>query len=102
MPAVTEYSLSGAPERYADCARVMGLASNSDSDASAGLKLLDGLYQLNEDLAVPTPKAFGINAADYNANLQTMAEQALASGSPNNNPIVPSVDEIISLYEKVY
>ena len=102
MPAVTEYSLSGAPERYADCARVMGLASNSDSDASAGLKLLDGLYQLNEDLAVPTPKAFGINAADYNANLQTMAKQALASGSPNNNPIVPSVDEIISLYEKVY
>jgi alcohol dehydrogenase class IV len=102
MPAVTEYSLSGAPERYADCARVMGIASNSDSDASAGLKLLDGLYQLNEDLAVPTPKAFGINAADYNANLQTMAEQALASGSPNNNPIVPSVDEIISLYEKVY
>jgi alcohol dehydrogenase class IV len=102
MPAVTEYSLSGAPERYADCARVMGLASNSDSDASAGLKLLDGLYQLNADLAVPTPKAFGINAADYNANLQTMAEQALASGSPNNNPIVPSVDEIISLYEKVY
>ena len=102
MPAVTEYSLSGAPERYADCARVMGLASNSDSDASAGLKLLDGLYQLNEDLAVPTPKAFGINAADYNANLQTMAKQALASGSPNNNPIVPSVEEIISLYEKVY
>jgi alcohol dehydrogenase class IV len=102
MPAVTEYSLAGAQKRYADCARAMGLANNGDTDTSAGIKLLDGLYQLNEDLAVPTPKAFGIDAADYHANLQTMAEQALASGSPNNNPIVPSADEIISLYQKVY
>jgi alcohol dehydrogenase class IV len=102
MPAVTEYSLPGAQKRYADCARAMGLASTGDSDTSAGIKLLDGLYQLNEDLSVPTPKAFGIDAVDYNANLQTMAEQALASGSPNNNPVVPSADEIISLYQKVY
>jgi alcohol dehydrogenase class IV len=102
MPAVTEYSLPGAQSRYADCARVMGLAKNSDSDISAGNKLLDGLYQLNQDLAVPSPKAFGIDAVDYNANLQTMAEQALASGSPNNNPIIPNADEIISLYQKVY
>jgi alcohol dehydrogenase class IV len=31
-----------------------------------------------------------------------MAEQALASGSPANNPRVPDVAEIISLYERVY
>ncbi|MFT4998540.1 MAG: alcohol dehydrogenase class IV [Chitinophagales bacterium] len=102
MPAVTEYSLPGAAKRYADCARVMDLASNTDSDAGAGVKLLDGLYKLNEDLAVPTPKGFGIDADDYHGNLQIMAEQALASGSPNNNPLVPTADEIISLYQKVY
>jgi alcohol dehydrogenase class IV len=102
MPAVTEYSLPGATKRYADCARVMDLASNTDSDAGAGVKLLDGLYKLNEDLAVPTPKGFGIDADDYHGNLQIMAEQALASGSPNNNPLVPTADEIISLYQKVY
>jgi alcohol dehydrogenase class IV len=102
MPAVTEYSLPGATKRYADCARVMDLASNTDSDTGAGVKLLDGLYKLNEDLAVPTPKGFGIDADDYHGNLQIMAEQALASGSPNNNPLVPTADEIISLYQKVY
>jgi alcohol dehydrogenase class IV len=31
-----------------------------------------------------------------------MADQALASGSPGNNPRVPTADEIIQLYQKVY
>jgi alcohol dehydrogenase class IV len=31
-----------------------------------------------------------------------MAEQALASGSPNNNPRVPTAQEIIALYRQVW
>ena len=31
-----------------------------------------------------------------------MAEQALASGSPNNNPRVPSKAEIIALYHEAW
>jgi alcohol dehydrogenase class IV len=31
-----------------------------------------------------------------------MAEQALASGSPGNNPQVPSVDEMIELYRALW
>jgi alcohol dehydrogenase class IV len=31
-----------------------------------------------------------------------MAEQALASGSPNNNPRVPNANEIIALYRAVW
>ena len=31
-----------------------------------------------------------------------MASQALASGSPANNPRVPTEDEIIDLYRRVY
>jgi hypothetical protein len=31
-----------------------------------------------------------------------MAAQALASGSPQNNPRVPTVDEIIQLYDKIW
>ncbi len=102
MAAVTEYSLPGATGRYADCARAMGLSKTSDNDKAAGIKLLDGLYALSNDLAVPTPSSFGIDENDFTNNLAIMAEQALVSGSPNNNPLVPTVDEIISLYKKVY
>jgi len=31
-----------------------------------------------------------------------MASQALASGSPANNPRMPSSDEIIDLYRRAY
>ncbi len=102
MPAVTEYSLPGSVSRYADCARAMGLANVTDSDIVAGGKLLDGLYQLNSDLQVPSPKTFGIAETDYMAVMVTMAEQALASGSPNNNPLIPGQADIEQLYRKVW
>jgi alcohol dehydrogenase class IV len=31
-----------------------------------------------------------------------MAEQALASGSPGNNPRIPDADEIVALYDRVW
>lgn len=31
-----------------------------------------------------------------------MAEQALASGSPNNNPVVPTAQQIEELYRQVF
>ena len=39
LPAVTEFGLATAPERYAACARAMGVAADADSDgrASAGV-----------------------------------------------------------------
>jgi alcohol dehydrogenase class IV len=102
LPVVTEYSLSGALPRYADCARAMGLATDTDADAAAGKKLVTGLYQLNADLQVPSPQVYGIARNDYFASLATMAEQALASGSPANNPLVPDSRQIQELYEKAW
>lgn len=102
LPAVTAFSIQAAPERYADCARFMGVASASDSNDVANQKLLTELRQLNKDLDVPTPKAYGIDKEKYFSLLPTMAEQALASGSPNNNPRVPSIDEMIALYTEIW
>ena len=34
--------------------------------------------------------------------MELMAEQALASGSPGNNPRVPDKSEIIALYREVW
>ena len=53
-------------------------------------------------LRVARPKDYGIDEAKYTKLMPTMAAQALASGSPGNNPVVPSAEEIIELYTKVY
>jgi alcohol dehydrogenase class IV len=74
-----------------------GFASASDSDPVAAAKLVSGLETLNQDLSVPTPSGFGIQEADWNGKMALMAEQALASGSPNNNPRVPNASEIVAL-----
>jgi alcohol dehydrogenase class IV len=102
LAAVTAYSIEAAPDRYADCARYMGVASAQDGDDTANEKLLAELRRLNADLQVPSPKEFGIDEQRYFGLLQTMAEQALASGSPGNNPRVPQIEEMVSLYKEIW
>ena len=102
LPEITAWSVHHAPQRYADCARYMEMAEQGDSDAVALDKLVAALRQLSVDLSVPSPREYGIDESVWNDSLELMAEQALASGSPANNPRVPSAEEIVSLYRAVY
>ena len=102
LPAVTEFSIPAAAERYADCARAIGVANEIDNTEDANNKLMDELYALNKELQVPSPEEFGIEREHFFNNMQTMAEQALASGSPANNPRAPNAEEIIELYKKLW
>ncbi len=102
LPAITRFSIHGAEARYAQAARRSGFAGSGDNDAIAAAKLVSGLETLNQDLSVPTPAGFGIKEADWNDKMALMAEQALASGSPNNNPRVPNASEIVALYRAVW
>ena len=102
LPTITAFSVPAAMERYADCAQAMGLSQEDTATKTAVNNLLIELRQLNKDLEVPTPKDYGINQEQYFSLLNTMAEQALASGSPNNNPRVPTLEEISALYREVW
>ena len=102
LPAVTAWSVDAALPRYANAARVMDMADKSDSDSVARDKLIAGLSKLNADLKVPGPAEFGIEDAQWRELMPTMAEQALASGSPANNPRIPEASEIEALYDKVW
>jgi alcohol dehydrogenase class IV len=102
LPEITAFSVPAALERYADCARAMGVAEEGEGSQGAVARLLDELRRLNEDLKVPTPRAWGIDAERYEELLPVMASQALASGSPGNNPRIPTSAEIIGLYRRVY
>ncbi len=102
LPAITRFGLASALPRYAEAARRIGFAAAADGDDAAAGKLADGLVALNAELGVPTPKAFGIDPTTWEARLDVMAEQALASGSPANNPRVPDKAEIVALYRAVW
>lgn len=102
LPSVTAYSISAATGRYADCARAMGYAQHDDSDETANKKLLSELHALNKELQVPTPEQFGIDKTVFFNQLETMAQQALDSGSPGNNPVVPDIGDIIDIYKQLW
>ena len=102
LPSVTAFSIQAAPERYAECAKAIGCADYDDSDEVANQKLIDTLIEINRDLAVPSLAKFGVSKSDFDQVVQTMAEQALASGSPLNNPVVPTIEQIITLYQQLW
>lgn len=102
LPAVTRFGLHAGLARYAKASRRIGFAAAGDSDDLAATKLADGLEALNTELSVPSPRGFGIDPAMWEAKLDVMADQALASGSPANNPRVPDKAEIVALYRAVW
>ena len=102
LPMITSYSIQAAPERYADCAKAIGVANEDDDHQVANQKLVQALIDINTDLQVPTLAEFGVSKQTFDDLVQTMAEQALASGSPLNNPRVPSIPEMVSLYQQLW
>lgn len=102
LASVTEFSLSGAAQKYAECALHMGLIEKLGEVSIAHQALLAFLNKINKILEVPSLAEFGVNQTEYFSLLEKMAEQAIASGSPANNPVVPSKQQIVELYKKIW
>ena len=103
LPTITAWSLDAAPERYAHVARLIGQADESDNDDNAGRKLVAYLQQLNDTLEIPRlGESVKVERSEFDKVTETMAKDAIASGSPGNNPKVPEVAEVVELYEAAW
>ena len=103
LPAVTRFSWPGSMARYAEVARAIQLASGKSPDETACKALADWLDQLNVDLQVPRLRdCCGGNMDKFRAVLPKMASDALDSGSPQNNPVVPAAAQIVELFERAW
>jgi len=103
LPAVTRFSWTGSKMRYAEVSRAMQISSDKVPDDVACEALADWLDQLNNDLHVPRLRdCCGGNKDKFQAVLPKMAADALDSGSPQNNPVVPAAAQIIELFEKAW
>jgi alcohol dehydrogenase class IV len=103
LPTVTRFSLPGGTGRYATLARTMGWSTSGDSDEAAAHALVDGLERLNRTLEIPRlrddPR---IEHGRFSCLLEKMAVDALGSGSPQNNPVVPTPGQIVELYRAAW
>ncbi len=103
FPTVTEFSIPGAPERYATVSRTMGYSTEADSDDFANERLVAGLKKLNEALQIPRlGEVCKVDRTTFDENVVKMAKDSLASGSPNNNPVIPTAEQIVGLYHRAW
>lgn len=98
LPAVLAYSLPAAPARYAALARAVSLPAGDDDDETAARALAEWVAGLARRLEVPSLSGYGLDPGRLRELAPRMAHDALASGSPANNPRVPSHAEIVDLY----
>jgi alcohol dehydrogenase class IV len=100
LPTVTRFSWPGARTRYADIARAIQLVPEKSPDDPACEELTAWLDELNADLQVPRLRdCCGGDVERFRATLPKMATDALESGSPQNNPVVPAAGQIVELFE---
>jgi alcohol dehydrogenase class IV len=103
LSTITRFSLPGALERYATVSRVMGYAGADTPDAEAADALAEGLENLAARLGVRRLRdCHGMDGDRFESLLEKMAGDALASGSPQNNPIVPTAEQIVALYRQAW
>ncbi len=98
LGVVMEFSLMGAPNRYADIAAALGVSIDGLSPlaaARAGAEMVKEMIQMHE---IPSLSKLGVEKKKLDAVVSKMADDAIASGSPGNNPRKATKEEIIQLY----
>jgi alcohol dehydrogenase class IV len=60
------------------------------------------LRRLNRDVSIPVLRSLDVPQDRFESLLEKMASDALASGSPANNPRLAHAREIIELYQRAY
>jgi alcohol dehydrogenase class IV len=105
LPYVMEFSSMAAPEKYAEIARLMGAADEETPDREAADRASDAVFDLCADMNLASYlDEYGEipPREEYLDVVEKMAGDAIASGSPDNNPRKPSQEEIEELFVTVY
>jgi len=99
LPIVMEYSYMASPEKFALIAEAMGEKVDNLPVIEAAKKSIDAVSSLCADLKIPPITKLNVSAEDLIKLSPKMAEDALISGSPNNNPRQATKEDIVALYK---
>ena len=99
---VVEFSISGNPKRYADIARAMGEKVEGLGVMEGASKASKAVRELVRDTKIPALATLGVTREKLKTVVGKMADDAIASGSPGNNPRKATKEEIVELYWKTF
>ena len=85
LPYVIEYNRKACEERYADIARALKLEGSTDAELTDSL--IKVINELNDQLNIPhSMKEYGVEEADFKANLEFIAHNAVLDACTGSNP----------------
>ena len=101
MGTFSQYQYPHALERYAECARFVGVYGKDDKETFE--KFLVKIEELKEAVGIKkTIKEYGIDEQYFLDTLDEMVEQAFDDQCTGANPRYPLMKEIKEMYLKVY
>lgn len=97
MHEVLAYSKPAIIQQLAELTQAVypAFTGTDEEKATYFLQQLEDICQM---LSIPTYSDFGVTKEQFTASLDKMCGDAFASGSPANNPIVPTKDEMKAIY----
>ena len=98
LPYVMDYTLIGAPDRFAVIADAMGMRTEKLTTREAASLAVEAVYTLNREVGIP-PNLAELDIREE--HLPEMADVALTVTRPvENNPRQPTRDEVIRVYQE--
>jgi len=102
LPTVMRFTVPGNVEKFARIAEAMGEKVGGLSKLEAAKKAVLAVERLCADFDMLGLRNAKVPEAELKSLAAKMARDAIASGSPGNNPRIASEEEIIQLYLDAY
>ncbi len=96
------FALPGAPERFCDLAKAVGVYQSGMSADEGALSFVQAVSELLQKLEIPSPAKFGIDHDAFFASIDKLAADAMASGSPANTRRQPTEDDLKAIYRSLW
>lgn len=99
LSTVMEYNRPACPEKFRDIAVAMGENIDGLSVREASLVAVEAIAAISEETGLPaTLSSQGVTQD----KIPTLAQDAFEAGSTKNNPRVPTVSEIETIYNSIF
>lgn len=102
LPAVLEFSQESCVDRMADIGRIFTAQNQALSNKEAAEVAVQSIKELCLKLQIPNLRGWGIDEQAFKLAVAKMTADAIDSGSPANNPRVPTQVELAELYHVCY
>lgn len=97
-----KFAVKGCPERFCDLSKCIEVYKEGMTVEEGAEAFINEVSKLCRKLQIQTLEQFGVEKEDFFSNINKMADDAIASGSPANTRRNPSKEDIIQIYQRLF